>query len=219
MYCFYQVQSDIHNRNETSDSREDLSLSEEQLQTLLSGGGFVDDRNAASSQPYTHRNLPRQSPQQFTSARPGMGQLNQANIGNQLFQPFVQSNPGSALTKEEREALYEAGIPRDPTYDIPTHGHAPASQDDIQQMLVAEYHKINQPGAGEKPQFDKKFTYYQYNVSRETPVVHGIYDKIPSTMYASMPAKSSKDNFSSYLVSITVYLLIRNLNFFDEHSR
>ena len=218
MYCFYQVRSDVHKRNETSDNSEDLSLSEEQLQRLLSGGGFVDDRNAASSQPFTHGNLPSQSPQQFTSARPTMGQPNQANIGNQLSQPFVQSNPGSALTKEEREALYEAGIPRDPTYDIPTHGHAPASQDDIQQML-AEFHKINQPGAGERPQFDKKFTYYHYNVSQETPVVHGIYDKLPSTMYASMPAKSSKDNFSSYLVSITVYLLIHNLNFFEEHSR
>ena len=200
---FYQVQSDVPRGNVTLDNRDDLSLSDEQLQQLLIEGGFFGDVNPG--QPYG--NLPNQSSQQFTPASPGLWQHNQPNVGNQQSQPFGLA---SELTDEERQALYEAGLFPDPRQGIPTHGNCPVGQADIQGMF-AEFKRLgtNQP-ASEQRHYDKDFTYSNFNVTREPPQVHGIYDKLPSTMYASMPAKSSKNNFSSYLVRITVYVLLLN---------
>ena len=192
---FYQVQSDVPRGNVTLDNRDDLSLSDEQLQQLLIEGGFFGDVNPGQPQHFIHGNLPNQSPQQFTPASQGLWQHNQPNVGNQQSQPFGLA---SELTDGERQALYEAGIHPDPRHGISTHGNSPVNHADIQEML-AEFKRLdaNQP---------KDFTYSNFHVTREAPQVHGIYDKLPSAMYASMPAKSSKDNFSSYLVRITVYV-------------
>ena len=172
----------------TFDNRDDLSLSDEQLQQLLIEGGFLGDVNPG---------------QQFTPASPGLWQHSQPNLGNQQSQPFGQP---PELNYRERQGLYEAGIHPDPRHGIPTHGVSAVNQGDIQEMF-AEFKRLgtNQP-ASEQRHYDKDPTYNNYNVTREAPLVHGIYDKLPSTMYASMPAKSSKNNFSSYLVRITVYV-------------
>ena len=199
---FYQVQSDVPRGNVTLDNRDDLSLSDEQLQQLLIEGGFFGDVNPGQPQHFIHGNLPNQSPQQFTPASQGLWQHNQPNVGNQQSQPFGLA---SELTDGERQALYEAGIYPDPRHGIPTHGHSPVNEADTQKMLAA-FNRLgtNQPAPEQRHHYDKDFTHY--NVTREAPQVHGIYDKLPSAMYASMPAKTSKDNFSSYLVRITVYV-------------
>lgn len=207
---FYQVQSDVPRPNKMLDNRDDLSLSDEQVQQLLIEGGFLDDANPGSRQPqhYTYGNLPNQPPQQFTPASPGLWQHNQTYVGNQQAQPF---SPVSELTEKEREALYDAGILPDPRHGIPTHGNSPVNQADIQGMF-AEYERMNtnQPGPEQRRHYDKNVIYHNFNVTREAPEVHGIYDKLPSTMYASLPPKSSKDNFSSYLVSIIMQTWIQH---------
>jgi hypothetical protein len=202
-------------------NQDDTSLSEEQLQQLLKGGGFLDDNpqrqqiNQASpgmrqAQHYNQANQGNHPPQQFTQPSPGFGQqqdYNQTQLGNQ----------SSQLTREELEQLVQAGIispeylqnhpPLEQIYDVPKHEHPPVDQADIQQMF-AEFHTLHaNERAPDTRQYNygdmyKNSTFQNFNVTREAPVVKGIYDKLPSAMYASMPAQSSKNNFSSYLVSL-----------------
>jgi hypothetical protein len=202
-------------------NKEDISLSEEQLQQLLKGGGFFDTSpppqqfnqfDPGSRQPFNHANLGNQPPQQFAQTRPGFGQprpFTHASPGHQQPQQLTQPNQGSRLTQEELDQLYQAGVislgynpPLGQLYNAPKRDDT-VNQADIQQMF-AEYKTLhtNERPPEQRQDFNKyNNSTYQY-VTREAPVLHDIYDKLPSTMYASMPAQGSKDNFSSYLVSL-----------------
>ena len=193
-------------------NQEDISLSEQQLQQLLEAGEFGDDINP---------------PEQFN---PAFGQYNQGNFGTPPHRQFGLGSPGmrlpqhynqgnfgnqpSQITREELTELYKAGIitldylqnpPLEQIYDVPKHD-PPAATSDIQQMF-AEYQRLQlneqAPDTKECNYGNMNPTFQQFNVTQEAPVVPGIYEKL-STMYASMPVKGSKDNFSSYLVSLYV---------------
>ena len=170
-------------------------MSEDQLQQLLKEGGFLDDS----------------PPRQFNQGYPGPNQC--YNPRNHPPQQFNQAGFGSALSDEERALLLQAGVsleypyntqpppPPEPIYDVPRHEIPTYNPNDIQQML-AEFQMLSDTGTKEQ-NYDKfkNTTYQNYNVMRDAPVVHGLYDKRSSKEMYSMPVQRSKDNFSSYLVS------------------
>ena len=153
-------------------------------------------------------------------------QYHQGTPGNQ--QQFGYGNEGTRLTKEELDQLHEAGViglesmknyRSNPIYDVLHHEYPPVNQADIQQMFH-EFKTLQTSEHPPNPRLNEKYdyknqTYQQFNVTQELPVVPGIYDKkSPSAMFASMPAQSSKNNFSSYLVSIPhrIGKLLCNIN-------
>ncbi|XP_028391696.1 LOW QUALITY PROTEIN: uncharacterized protein LOC114516423 [Dendronephthya gigantea] len=178
----------------------DLSLSEDQLQKLLREGGFLEE-----------------------SHHPGIYQ----DPTKIVIQGTIHLSSSIKLVLEARSLMKNEIFWLKQVYHHPPRNKYTMFQGMNPPVIIlmifqmmAEFHLLSDQGTkGQNYDRFKNKTFQNYNVIRDAPVVHGLYDKRSSKGMYSMPVKSgSKDNFSSYLNSQTPLETISSRNI-DEQSK